>query len=161
AFVLNLDAVRTNLLVPGFRDFLDKKRTRIEQDTTLTATDRAKIIERIDKLRENPGDSKLFVLGKNFLPTSNWSPEQNAYQAEFLRAYLGPDYRKKLGDDIANAVDEFIDQQLTDAELVAFRNLDDNARTAVEDIRRAPQLSLAFTTKQRRIGIDEYLGTLI
>ncbi|HEX3248305.1 MAG TPA: hypothetical protein VHS05_02670 [Pyrinomonadaceae bacterium] len=161
AFVLNLDSVRTNLLVPGFTDFLKKRRTEIQQDNSLTATQRAETINRIDKLLENPGDPRLFVLGKNFLPTPDWSDEEVLYQTQFLNEYLGPDYRKKLGDDIANAVDEYIDQQLTDAELVAFRNLDDTARAAVEDIRRAPQLSLAFTTKQRRIGIDEYLGTLI
>ena len=161
AFVLNLDSVRTNLLVPGFKDYLDKKRTQTQLDTTLTPAEREEAIKRIDRLRANPGDDKLFVLGKNFLPTDDWTDEETEYEGIFLNAYLGPDYRTKLGEDIANAVDEYIDQQLTDAELVAFRNLDDTARTAVEDIRRAPQLSLAFTTKQRRIGIDEYLGTLI
>ena len=161
AFVLNLDSVRTNLLVPGFKDYLDKKRTQTQLDTTLTPAQRDEAIKRIDRLRANPGDDKLFVLGKNFLPTDDWTDEETEYEGIFLNAYLGPDYRTKLGEDIANAVDEYIDQQLTDAELVAFRNLDDTARTAVEDIRRAPQLSLAFTTKQRRIGIDEYLGTLI
>jgi hypothetical protein len=161
AFVLNLDSVRTNLLVPGFKEYLDKRRTQIQTNTSLTPTERDETLKRIDRLRANPGDDKLFVLGKNFLPTDDWTDEETEYEEQFLNAYLGSDYRTKLGDDIANAVDEFIDQQLTDAELIAFRNLNDTARTAVENIRRAPQFSLAFTMKQRRIGIDEYLGSLI
>jgi hypothetical protein len=161
AFVINLDSVRTNLFIPGFKAFLEKRRTQILQDKNLTVSDRDETIARIDILLKNPGDEKLFVLGKNFLPTDTWTDEETLYETEFLNEYLGPDYRKKLGDDVANAVDEFIDQQLTDAELVAFRNLNDDARKAVEAIRRAPQFSLAFTTKQRRIGIDEYLATLI
>jgi len=161
AFIFNLDSVRTNIIVPGFTAYLHKTRTDTEKDASLTPAERAETIQRIDKMLANPGDEKLFVFGRNFLPTSNWTPEEVDYQTIFQNEYLGPNYRQKLGEDIAKAVDEFIDQQLTDAELIAFRNLNESARNAVENIRRAPQLSLAFTTKQRRVGIDEYLGTLI
>ena len=174
-----LEAVRRNLLAPGFTTYLQRTRPQVELDlereraTLATASASAAPaiqgqvarlegrLQRIDRMLANPGDPTLFVLGTNSLPTSDWSREEQEYQVEFLNQYLGPDYRTKVGEEIANAIDQFIDQQLTEAELVAFRNLDDSAREAVEDIRRGAQLSLAFTTKQRRIGIDEYLGTLI
>ena len=175
----SLDAVRTNLLVPGFKAYLDKKKPEVElelereRSKLATASESAappikkkmaeleEQLQRIERMRKNPGHPDLFVLGSTARPTPTWSLEESEYQAQFLTEYLGPDYRTKVGEEIAKALDLFIDQQLTDAELVAFRNLDDAAREAVESIRRAPQLAVGFTAKQRRIGIDEYLGSLI
>ena len=177
-YVFSLEAVRRNIIAPGFKNFLEKRRPQIElaldreraKLPTATATTRPAIeaqiarleatLQRIDRMLQNPGDPNLFVLGTNALPTANWSREELEYQVEFLNEFLGPNYREKLGEEIAAAVDEYIDRLLTDAELVAFKNLDDVSREAVERIRRAPQLSLAFLSKQRRLGLDEYLGEL-
>ena len=174
-----LDSVRRDLLAPGFKAYLERTKPQVQLEleqargslatASAAATPGIQVritrleerVQRIDQMLANPGDPTLFVLGTNSLPTPTWSREELEYQVEFLNQYLGPDYRTKVGEEIANAIDQFIDQQLTDAELVAFRNLDDRAREAVESIRRAPQLAVAFTTKQRRIGIDEYLGSVI
>lgn len=174
-----LEAVRRNLLAPGFKAYLERRRPQVELQLerargTLATASAAETpgvqvqisrleenLRRIDQMLANPGDPTLFVLGTNFLPTASWSREELEYQVQFLNEFLGPDYRTKVGEEIANAIDQFIDEQLTDAELVAFRHLDDTARQAVESIRRAPQLAVGFTSKQRRIGIDEYLGSLI
>jgi len=178
-YVFNLESVRRNFIAPGFKNFLEKKKPQIQlaletgrsQLATATPSSRPTIeaqiarmeesLRRIDEMLTNPGDPSLFVLGTNSLPTPNWTREEREYFVEFQNEYLGSNYRQKLGEEIAAAVDEFIERQLTDAELRVFRNLDDVSRDAVERIRRAPQLSLAFATKQRRVGIDEYLGTLI
>lgn len=179
-----METVRQNLLLPGFKAYLVRTKPEVELRLerlrkslpTALAEDevpkkiaiqetRLQQINDMLKYMANPAnrtlDPNLFVLGSNNLPTPSWTFEENAYQVEFLNQYLGPDYRKNVGEEIANAIDQFVDQQLTQGELLAFRNLDESARAAVERIRRAPQLALDFQTKQRRIGIDEYLGTLV
>jgi hypothetical protein len=178
-FVFNLEAVRRHLVTPGFKDFLDAKRPRVElnlerERAALAAAapaDRPPIqeriatlvetLQRIDDLLRNPGSEDLFVLGGNALPTDSWTREEREYFVEFQNRYLGTNYREKLDPEVLAALDEFIDHLLVDTELAAFRDLDTATREAVESIRRAPQFSLAFNTKQRRIGIDEYTGTLI
>jgi len=178
-YVFTLESVRNDLLAPGFKNFLEKKKPEVElalerERNRLIGTsgsERATIVEgiatledrlaRINRMIQNPADPKLFVLGTNALPTSDWSREELEYQTIFLNEYLGQNYREKLGKENATAVDRFIDQQLSAAELVVFKNLDEEARGAVESIRRAPQLSVAFLSKQRKVGIDEYMGQLI
>lgn len=178
-YVFTLESVRNDLLAPGFKNFLEKKKPEVElalerERNRLIGTsgpERASILERIATLEDrlaringmiqNPADPKLFVLGTNALPTSDWSREELEYQTIFLNEFLGQNYREKLGKENADAVDRFIDQQLSAAELVAFKNLDENTRSAVESIRRAPQLSVSFLSKQRKVGFDEYMGQLI
>jgi len=177
-YAFSLETVRKNIVLPGFKKFLEKrklekelmlerKRNELSAATTAERPNVQKQIatlqdenSRIDNLLQSPQD-ELLVLGTNNLPTSSWSREEREYQVEFLNEYLGANYREKLGKEAADAIDTFIDRQLNDAELVAFRNLDGDARKAVEHIRRAPQLSLAFLTKQRRVGLNEYMGELI
>jgi len=184
-FVFSLEKVRREIITPGFKDYLEKRKPQVEltlerQRQALAAArtasprdsnkereiqekiaDAEQALIRINKMLENPGDPELFVLGSNSLPTSTWSFEERRYQEQFLNEFLVGNYREKLGKEVADAIDEFIDRQLTAAELTAFRNLDADVRNAVERIRRAPQFSLAFLSKQRRIGFDEYLGELI
>lgn len=190
-FVMSMEAVRRDLLAPGFQNFLQKKRPQIELDleranNALTAAKAAKglspqdptkelevqaaqkrvndlqeRLNRVDAMLADPANPALFVLGPNSLPTATWSREELEYRTEFENEFLGANYREKLGQETVAAIDEFMDRTLTAAELKEFTDLDDLTREAVESIRRAPQLSLAFLTKQRRIGIDEYLGELI
>jgi hypothetical protein len=182
-YIFSLDSVKTNIVAPGFRTFLERRKTEAPGELQAardalaaggfkTAAERQKAVDRVARAEETiprinrmlrDYDSSIgswFGLGNNSLP-SGWSREELQYQTEFANQFLVGDYRQKLGDDVSTAIDEFIDRQLTEPQLQAFKNLNDTAREAVEAIRRAPQLSLAFTTKQRRIGIDEYLGTLI
>ena len=181
--VVALETVRRNIINSDFKTFAERERPRAAsavdtaradleaattrkapsreiEDKTDTLEKRKETLERIDRIIANPGSADWFVLGNDSMP-AKWSREERAYYVEFANEYLGPNYKQKLGDEVVAALDEFIDGQLTEAQLAAFRNLDDSAREAVESIRRAPQFSLAFTTKQRRIGIDDYLGTLI
>jgi hypothetical protein len=189
--VMSMEAVRRNLLAPGFKNFLEKRKPTIElqldrataslntakaasaaapndtakKDAAKDAQARVDAIQAhldsIQRMIDDPGNENLFVLGPNFLPTASWSREELEYRTEFLNQFLGPDYRQKLGPDVAKAVDELLDRTLKDSELKEFTDLDDVTRDAVERIRRAPQFSVGFLTKQRRIGIDEYLGQLI
>lgn len=161
-YVFSLETVRKNILAPGFKKFLEKRKPEVELDLErarnglprATTPEEKTVVEkqirgleeadsRIDMLLKNPGDPNLFVLGTNSLPTPSWTREELEYQADFLNEYLGANYREKLGKEAADAVDRFIDQQISEAELVVFKNLDADARAAVEHIRRAPQLSLA------------------
>jgi hypothetical protein len=61
-----------------------------------------------------------------------------------------------LDEDALKQID-----QLIDARLDAFTNLNNASRRAIEKIRRAPQFSLSFQSKQRKAGIDEYTGEAI
>jgi hypothetical protein len=180
-FAFNLPDVRKNIILPGFTKFLEQRKPVVElaleraRNSLATApADQRPVVETRIKTSEETldrinnllllaknGDPGLLVLGTNSLPTPSWTREEKEYQIEFLNEYLGPNFRDKLGKDAADAIDVFIDQQLNDAELIAFRNLDDEARAAVEHIRRAPQLSLAFLTRQRKIGNNEYSGEAI
>jgi hypothetical protein len=61
-----------------------------------------------------------------------------------------------LDEDALKQIDELID-----ARLDAFTSLNNASRRAIEKIRRAPQLSLSFQSKQRKAGTDEYTGEAI
>ena len=61
-----------------------------------------------------------------------------------------------LDEDALKQID-----QLIDARVDAFTNLNNASRRAIEKIRRAPQFSLSFQSKQRKAGIDEYTGEAI
>jgi len=183
-YVFSLDSVKTHIIAPGFRTFLERRKTEAPGElqaarselaaapANLSGAERQKILDKIARREETVDrinrmlrdyDSLIgswFGIGSNSLP-AGWSREELEYQTEFANQFLVGDYRQKLGDEVSTAIDEFIDRQLTEPQLLAFKNLNDTAREAVEAIRRAPQLSVAFTTKQRRIGIDEYLGTLV
>jgi len=178
-FVLTLESVRTNTIIPEFKEFLEQRKTKVDLDlerernklagsTVSTKPDIEKRIQRleadaarIDTLLQAPDNTKM-VVGTNYLPNPNWTREEKEYRVLFLNKYLGSNYREKLGKEAADAVEKFVDEQLNGAELVAFRNLDADASSALEKIRRAPQLSVAFFTKQRKVGfINEYMGEAI
>lgn len=76
------------------------------------------------------------------------------------RKYLGPSgfpaFKKALGDDGLKEIDQFID-----ARLEAFTALNNASRRAIENIRRAPQLSFSFMSKLKKEGADEYTGEAI
>ncbi|MGI9069309.1 MAG: hypothetical protein ACR2HX_23275 [Pyrinomonadaceae bacterium] len=76
------------------------------------------------------------------------------------RKYLGPTgfpgFKNALGDDGLKEIDQFID-----ARLEAFTNLNNASRRAIENIRRAPQLSFSFMSKLKKVGADEFTGEAI
>ena len=156
-YVFSLDSVKTNIVHTGFKAFLEREQQTAESEGRQDKVTR--IQGMLDRYTENFGN--FFPMGPNFLPAPGWSNEELKYQTEFANQYLGTNFRQMLGEEVSKAIDEFIDLQLTEPQLLAFKHLDESARQALEEIRQAPQFSVAFTTKQRRIGIDEYLGSLI
>jgi hypothetical protein len=90
--------------------------------------------------------------------------EELRFFTQFANDYLSTDYRTKLkeavGQKVLDELDAFIDKQLTDTK--AFEDLSDSTREALEKIRRAPQFSFYFLTKQRpNSGDDDYTGETI
>jgi len=65
-------------------------------------------------------------------------------------------FRQALDDEALKEIDGFID-----ARLDAFTNLNNASRRAIEQIRKAPQFSLAFQSKFRKLEADEYKGQAI
>jgi len=167
AFVMSLETVRRDLITPGFKNFLEQKRQQIELDLEKAKRDQKDVthieerLKKVDELLANPARPDLFVFGPNSLPTATWSREELEYRTQFENEFLGANYRDKLSKPVVDGIDEFLDRTLDAVELKEFTNLNDVTRDAVERIRRAPQLSLSFLTKQRRFGLDEYLGELI
>src|SRR5205085_4452748 len=86
-------------------------------------------------------------------------PEEGQYVIQFVSKYLGAGFKEKLGQDIADDLDTFIENELKDTG--AFENLSDAQHAAIANILRAPQLSFSAQTKQRREGADEYMGEAI
>ena len=64
--------------------------------------------------------------------------------------------KQALDEEALKEIDEFID-----ARLDAFTGLNNASRRAIEQIRKAPQFSLAFLSKFRKQEADEYKGEAI
>jgi len=147
--------VRTKFLIPQFRVFL------ADRLKTLTAkTD----IARVEGLQKRLDKDDLFVLNADGVPPNKgeageWTAEELEFFTDnFRNVYLGSDYRNKikneLGQKVLDDLDAFIAKQLVDTK--AFEDLSDTTQDALEKIRRAPQFSFSFLTKQRSETSDEY-----
>jgi hypothetical protein len=121
----------------------------------------------IESSATNPDDKKQFeALLK--LPEETWFEFEKEDQFANVRQdikkmvdnkWLGqgfPNLLKALGEDGLKQIDQFID-----ARLEAFTSLNTASRRAIEQIRKAPQLSISFQSKLRKVEPDEYLGELI
>lgn len=64
--------------------------------------------------------------------------------------------KQALDEEALKEIDELID-----ARLDAFTGLNNAARRAIEQIRKAPQFSLSFQSKFRKLDADEYKGQAI
>jgi hypothetical protein len=163
-------AVREKIVVPQFRAFLTNKRS----SAGLAAGD----IQRIDRLLAAlngtaPGALFLFSPGDDGFPPNGldatgldpatWTEEEAEFYTVFRNTYTSLDYRNKLkadaGEAVLREIDAFIEEKLQDTKV--FEDLDTIAQEAIENIRRAPQFSLYFLTKQRKTGADEYMGEAI
>jgi len=156
-------AVRT-VLLPQFSAFLSNRLKTLDANSTE--------FSRIKKLQakfENGETSDLFLPNSEGVPPNpgeprGWSPEElEFYTDNFQNVYLGPDYRVKLkdafGQKVLDDLDAFLTEQLADTK--AFEDLSDSTRDALESIRRAPQFSFNFLTKQRAEIADEYQADTI
>ena len=99
-------------------------------------------------------------------PVETWfDPEKTDFARLAIRTFVQNKYfsatgldllKKALDDDGLKQID-----QLIDARLEAFTNLNNASRMAIEKIRRAPQLSFSFQSKLKKQGPDEYTGEAI
>jgi hypothetical protein len=164
--------VKDKLLIPQFKIFLNERLKTLQGQTAVSAADTARIDAdkaRISALLDRVDTGRLFILDSNGLPpnrgqSGEWSREElEFYSDSFRSTYLGPDYRAKLKDAVGQKVlddlDAFISKQLVDTK--AFEDLSDSTRESLQRIRRAPQFSFYFLTKQRPEGDDEYTGETI
>jgi hypothetical protein len=168
--------VREKLILPQFKVFLEAKKAA----ATLTPNPRdPNQVLRIDNLLQRLNDGSVFIVDSkgvapsadladaripDLTPSQSWKAEELAYFVQFTNDYLVSDYRNKLkeavGQKVLDELDAFIDKQLTDTK--AYEDLSDSTREALERIRRAPQFSLYFLTKQRPQGSDDdYTGEAI
>ena len=121
-----------------------------------------KEVDRINELIRKLNAGQLFIFDPrtNFL-AEGASEEEAIYYAKFFQKYLSQTKTASLGEDVLNDVDMFIDQEL-EKDFTDFKNLDEEARKLIGRIRKAPQFSIFFLTKQREQGvIDDYMGELI
>ena len=145
-------------LIPQFRAFLTEKLKTLGPGDTDA---RARIT---NLLKEKLDTGEVFRLDQDGMPPLTnqpgvWTTEENQfYQFHFQNVYLGADYRTKLkdafGQKVLDDLDAFVSEQLTDTK--AFEDLSDTTVEAIERIRRAPQFSFSFLTKQRSETSDEY-----
>ena len=168
--------VREKLLLPQFRVFLQtRKASAIVNPQAADPNEEA----RIDSLLQRLDKGQVFVVDANGVapsgpladarivdvtPSGSWKSEELRFFTQFANDYLSADYRNKLKDAVGQKVldelDAFIDKQLTDTK--AYEDLSDSTREALEEIRRAPQFSFYFLTKQRpNDGDDDYTGEAI
>lgn len=156
--------VKEKILVPQFRVFLNERLKNLGQGANV-ASDAA----RITGLTSRIESGQIFILNNNGLPpntgeSGEWTREEKEFYSDNFRApYLSLGYRAKLkeavGQQVLDDLDAFVNKQLTDTK--AYEDLSDSTREALERIRRAPQFSFYFLTKQRSVGEDEYTGETI
>jgi hypothetical protein len=161
------NTVKTKIIIPQFRAFLSDRLKTASEDPS-KAEEVARIKELLSKIEK--GDA-LFILDSSGLPPNRgeanaWTKEELQFYSNIFRTnYLGPDYRNKLkaevGQGVLDYIDSFIDRQLSDTKTYDQLAESDEVRDAIERIRRAPQFSFYFLTKQRPEGDDEYTGETI
>jgi hypothetical protein len=124
----------------------------------------AAVVARTDALRGQlsmNGLGPLFEFGPDGLEirtgSRRWTEEELEYYTLFQNRYAtGAGFdrlRGMIDDGMMAQIDGFIE-----AELKSFTNLDKASLKAIQAIRNAPQLSVAFFTKQRGVGADEHKG---
>lgn len=153
AYVLRQQAVNTNLVGPGFSAYLQVRRQQ------QSAAGNTAAVAAIDALigRNVQG---LFIFGPDYLPTSAWTFEEREYFVRFQNQYFGAAGFKQLLDVLGQEEADNI-EQLIEQEIDPFVTLQKVSSEAIQAIRKAPQFSLAFLTKQRRENADDYMGEAI
>jgi hypothetical protein len=153
AYIFKQSAVSNNLIKPGFQAALQvqKQQASTRGDTAVAA--------RIDTLLPQNVDV-LFVFGPDNLPTSDWTFEERQYFVDFQNQYLlGPGLQQLLsvlGQQEVEKMEQIIEQAID-----PFVAVQEVSQTAIEKIRKAPQFSLSFLTKQRGRGADDYMTQAI
>jgi hypothetical protein len=142
-----------------FKDPALRDKLRIVEEVRAFANDQAAMSQlsaanrqRVQELMAEPVESWFDPEKKDNARLIILDFVQNKY---FSQAGL-PLFLAALDEEGLKQVD-----QLIDARLDAFTNLNNASRRAIEKIRRAPQLSLSFQTRQQKAGPDDYTGEAI
>jgi hypothetical protein len=113
----------------------------------------------ITQLKSQVQDIKTLFVFENGFVANNSDQVLLEFRKEFVDNYMtGPGFAKikaELGDSLSDE----IDKQLND--VASFKQLRKVSLAAIDKIRRAPQLSVAYFTKQRKEGIDEHKSEVI
>jgi hypothetical protein len=100
----------------------------------------------------------LFVFENGFLAVKS-DNELAGFRSEFINSYTaGPGFiriRTMLGSDLYDEIDSSL------KDLSSFTALRQISLNTIDKIRRAPQLSVAYFTTQRKVGIDEHKAEVI
>ena len=135
--------------------------------------DKLRIVEEANAYANNPVDLEPLSAGRKQAlkdlmnePVESWfDPEKTDFARLAIRTFLQnkyftadglPLFLKALDDEGLKQID-----QLIDARLDAFTNLNNASRRAIEKIRRAPQFSLSFQSKLKKEGTDEFTGEAV
>lgn len=168
--------VREKLINPQFKAYLEGRKAAAVASPDASDPNQ---VARIDDLLQRLANGTVFALDSKgvapsapfedaravgLTPSQGWKREESIYFTQFTNDYLSSDYRNKLkeavGQKVLDELDAFVDKQLTDTQ--AYEDLSDSTREAIERIRRSPQLSFYFLTKQRPSGgDDDYTGEAI
>lgn|GEM_PF-1172841 len=136
-------------------------------DPQLSSVTAADIDELVSAVDQNKGDT-LFVFDKSdtivFPPAATRAARvlQLRYVAKFQNDnFTSVDaFNKKFGTEIVEEFERFLEKDMDEKN--AFVQLAVANRALLQKIRRAPQFSLEFLTKQRpATGLDDYMGKLI
>ena len=149
-FIISQETVRNTLLIPEFREFLQ------EQESSPTAPlQSADITEALAKREQD-----YFPVNPDYTPNvASWTKAELAYFVNFQNRYLVtrfPQLLQILGTEGLDRIDEFIEDSID-----PFLSLQVVSTEALAKIRKSPQFSFAFLTKQRPEGGDDYMGELI
>jgi hypothetical protein len=151
-YLIRNPTVRTAIVEPTWEQFL-------EQELQLAKPDNK---EQIQVLIDNLHDDKTGSFGHLFMADpSQWTREERKYFSEefqnkhFLSGFS--DLVNLIGDTGSHDIDEIINRRLD-----TFPSLDRSIQSKIEQIRRAPQFSLAFTSTTRPgSGANEYVAETI
>src|SRR5262249_32455553 len=148
AFAIRHENVVKSIIKPGFHAYLEAKKRQVG----VTNGDRVRIEGLLadDEILKDLDDDKNLLV-----------PEVREYRESFLNKYFGTEEGFKELQDVLGqeALDEI--DKIIEGDIDPFMKLDAAAASVVENIRRAPQFSVSFFTKQRGLGADEYRGEAI
>ncbi|HXU39401.1 MAG TPA: hypothetical protein VN937_23805 [Blastocatellia bacterium] len=90
----------------------------------------------------------------------DWTEAEKGYEVHFYNTYLGvtnfPKVLEALGEQKVQAFNRLIEEQID-----SFVGLNKASQEAIELIRKAPQFSVSFQSKTRKMGVNEYMGEAI
>jgi hypothetical protein len=152
-FMISQESVRNTLLIPEFREYLQEQRRSSSPEIPATEIE-------IGLTKLTTREQDLFPVNTDYsIDDSLWTPAERAYFVTFQNRYLVtrfPQLLQVLGAEGLDRIEDFIEESIE-----PFLELQTVSNEALERIRRAPQFSFAFLTKQRPQGGDDYMGELI